>query len=69
MKLFTASIMKLCSLDSKEVIMLSKKYTELTTGEMLKLSAIITVVCFIPYGIVLAKEFVAMKKLHRKEED
>lgn len=49
--------------------MLSKKYTELTTGEMLKLSAIITVVCFIPYGIVLAKEFITMKLQNKKEED
>lgn len=49
--------------------MLRKKYTDLTTGEMLKLSAIITVVCFIPYGIVLAKEFITMKLQDKKEED
>lgn len=48
--------------------MLSKKYSDMTVGEMLKLSAIITVVCFIPYGIVLAKEFVTTK-LQKKEEE
>lgn len=49
--------------------MLSKKYSDMTVGEMLKLSAIITVVCFIPYGIVLAKEFITMKLQNKKEED
>lgn len=49
--------------------MLSKKYSDMTVGEMLKLSAIITVVCFIPYGIVLAKEFVTMKIQNKKEEE
>lgn len=48
--------------------MLSKKYADMTVGEMLKLSAIITVVCFIPYGIILLKEFVTNKRL-QKEED
>ena len=49
--------------------MLSKKYSDMTVGEMLKLSAIITVFCFIPYGIVLAKEFITMKLQNKKEED
>lgn len=49
--------------------MLSKKYSDMTIGEMLKLSAIMTVVCFIPYGIVLAKEFITMKLQNKKEED
>ena len=49
--------------------MLSKKYTDMTVGEMLKLSAIVTIVCFIPYGIILAKEFITMKIQNKKEED
>ncbi|MBP3802297.1 MAG: hypothetical protein J6I76_00140 [Oribacterium sp.] len=58
--------------------MLNKKMNELTVGESLKLSAIVTIVCFIPTVAVLGYNWYqenaedvkeAIKMTFKKEED
>jgi hypothetical protein len=49
--------------------MLRKKMNDLTVGESLKISAIITVVCFIPTLAFLAYEWIKDVDFRKKKEE